>query len=402
MRSRTKILAGAAATALAVSGVALVVVAPSASAAPVYAVAPYVDMTNNASGMLDTAIRSGGVNSYTAAFIIAAGCKPIWGDGLDINSSGVNAKIARAQGAGAKTIISFGGAGGVELAQACTSASSLANAYQSVITKYRVNHVDFDVEGAAIADPTSYNRRFQAINTLRSRNSGLVVSLTIPVLESGPDGNGETFLRAAVSNGTRIDVVNAMTMDYGHPNGAMGAAAISAAKGTLAAARRAGMNFSFRNIGITPMIGVNDTPRETFTAKNADEVIGFANSNGIGRLAFWSINRDQPCAGGGVSPVCSGTGEGSLTFTRKFTGSRGNPPPPPPPPPPGPPPPPPPPGPPPPPPPPPPGNTTWKPGVAYAVGATVTYQGIRYKCLQAHTSQVGWEPPIVPALWQPI
>ena len=22
-----------------------------------------------------------------------------------------------------------------------------------------------------------------------------------------------------------------------------------------------------------------------------------------------------------------------------------------------------------------------------------------YKCLQAHTSQVGWEPPAVPALW---
>src|ERR1700722_2038412 len=25
---------------------------------------------------------------------------------------------------------------------------------------------------------------------------------------------------------------------------------------------------------------------------------------------------------------------------------------------------------------------------------------VEYKCLQAHTSQVGWEPPNVPALWQ--
>ncbi len=42
----------------------------------------------------------------------------------------------------------------------------------------------------------------------------------------------------------------------------------------------------------------------------------------------------------------------------------------------------------------------WGPNVSYAVNDTVTYNGVTYRCLQAHTSQVGWEPPIVPALWQ--
>ncbi len=42
----------------------------------------------------------------------------------------------------------------------------------------------------------------------------------------------------------------------------------------------------------------------------------------------------------------------------------------------------------------------WAPNTAYAVGDTVTYNGVTYRCLQAHTSQVGWEPPNVPALWQ--
>lgn len=32
-------------------------------------------------------------------------------------------------------------------------------------------------------------------------------------------------------------------------------------------------------------------------------------------------------------------------------------------------------------------------------GDVVTYQGSEYRCLQSHTSQVGWEPPNVPALW---
>jgi chitinase len=45
-------------------------------------------------------------------------------------------------------------------------------------------------------------------------------------------------------------------------------------------------------------------------------------------------------------------------------------------------------------------GTAWVANHAYAVGAIVTYGGHTYKCLQAHTSQVGWEPPNVPALWQ--
>ncbi|WP_250572869.1 carbohydrate-binding protein [Nonomuraea sediminis] len=48
---------------------------------------------------------------------------------------------------------------------------------------------------------------------------------------------------------------------------------------------------------------------------------------------------------------------------------------------------------------PPPGGTSWQPGTSYAVGAVVTYNGVSYRCIQGHTSQVGWEPPNVPALW---
>src|SRR5438874_2595873 len=44
-------------------------------------------------------------------------------------------------------------------------------------------------------------------------------------------------------------------------------------------------------------------------------------------------------------------------------------------------------------------QAAWAPNTAYAVGALVTYGGHTYKCQQAHTSQVGWEPPNTPALW---
>jgi chitinase len=41
----------------------------------------------------------------------------------------------------------------------------------------------------------------------------------------------------------------------------------------------------------------------------------------------------------------------------------------------------------------------WAPNTAYAVGDTVTYAGCTYSVIQAHTSQTGWEPPNVPALF---
>lgn len=44
-------------------------------------------------------------------------------------------------------------------------------------------------------------------------------------------------------------------------------------------------------------------------------------------------------------------------------------------------------------------GTEWQANTAYKVGDIVTYQGSTYKCIQAHTSLVGWEPPVVPALW---
>jgi hypothetical protein len=41
----------------------------------------------------------------------------------------------------------------------------------------------------------------------------------------------------------------------------------------------------------------------------------------------------------------------------------------------------------------------WAADTSYALDVRVRYGDKLYKCVQAHTSQVGWEPPNVPALW---
>lgn len=42
---------------------------------------------------------------------------------------------------------------------------------------------------------------------------------------------------------------------------------------------------------------------------------------------------------------------------------------------------------------------TWKSGEEYSVGDKRLYDGTLYKCLQAHTSQDGWNPKDAPSLW---
>jgi chitodextrinase len=44
-------------------------------------------------------------------------------------------------------------------------------------------------------------------------------------------------------------------------------------------------------------------------------------------------------------------------------------------------------------------QSAWAPNVAYSVNQLVTYNGSVYKCIQAHTSLTGWEPPNVASLW---
>ena len=41
----------------------------------------------------------------------------------------------------------------------------------------------------------------------------------------------------------------------------------------------------------------------------------------------------------------------------------------------------------------------WAVGIAYEADQRIRYDKKLYRCVQAHTSQIGWEPPAVPALW---
>ncbi|GHE03264.1 carbohydrate binding domain-containing protein [Streptomyces alanosinicus] len=319
--------ASACALALTATGAA-VALAPAGSAATssVYSVAPYVDMSNGQEGMLDTAVAGHHLKAYTAAFVLGEGCNQIWGDTLPIgNDSYTDPEIARAKSEGASVIISSGGASGEPLAWTCSTQSSIDAGYQALINDYGVTRLDFDVEGAAVADTAAAVRQMQAMKDLKAADPGLRFSMTLPVLTSGLTNDGVNILKAAKNAGIRIDVVNIMAMDYYAGTGTeMGQGAVDAARATLAQMQSVDSGYTYADLGITPMIGKNDDG-STFTLADARTVENFAAQNGVGRLAFWSVNRDQPCSKSANSlPTCSEISQNSLAFTDAFVPYEGS------------------------------------------------------------------------------
>jgi chitinase len=121
--------------------------------------------------VLNTVISSQGLRSFTAAFTIGEGCSDIWGDTLPVgNDPAIGGEISSAKAAGASVIVSSGGSAGEPISFTCTGQSTIDAAYQAVINDYGTNELDFDIEGAAIADTAGIDRTFQAMKDLRASN----------------------------------------------------------------------------------------------------------------------------------------------------------------------------------------------------------------------------------------
>jgi chitinase len=223
-------------------------------------------------------------------------------------------------------IVSFGGAAGQELAQACSDASSLQAQYQAIINRYNVTHLDFDVEGGEQGDQTTYDRRNTALAALQQANPGLTISFTLPSATTGLESDSIGLLNNAVSHGVTFNIVNLMVMDYGGPDSQMGQEAINAANGLHGQLQQIFLNKSssqlWSMVGLTPMIGKNDSSGEVFSLSNASQVLSFAQSNKIGELSFWAVSRDNGgCpgeTGNGSSDTCSGISQSNYAFLDTF------------------------------------------------------------------------------------
>ena len=151
-------------------------VVPNTADFPARVYAPYIDVcawpTFSASAMQT---RSD-VSFFTLAFIVAdPSDQPAWGGyaAYGIDSTHYMDEINAVRVAGGDVIVSFGGANGRELAMVSDTVDELVQKYQSVIDRYQLRWVDFDIEGFAVGDTASIDLRNRAIRQLQQDNPAL-------------------------------------------------------------------------------------------------------------------------------------------------------------------------------------------------------------------------------------
>ncbi|MEY9848906.1 ricin-type beta-trefoil lectin domain protein [Streptacidiphilus sp. MAP5-3] len=327
------------AAALLTAASALLFAAPAAHAAanpgpgfPAQYAAPYVE-TWNSPGAIASAESATGLKYYTLAFVISDGtCNATFNGSTAIDDAGWTGAINTLRASGGDVIVSFGGASGTELAQACGTVADLQAQYQRVIDTLNLTRIDLDVEGSALDDTAANDRRNQALANLQtyyaSQGRTLSVDYTLPVDPTGLEANSLSLLDNAASHGLNVNLVNIMTMDYG-PNEEMGQAAVSAAQGLYSQLGQIWPSKTSAQLwameGNTPMIGVNDSTNEVFTTGDAATLESFAQTNGVQELSYWALGRDQACASDGtLSDTCSGTSQNPYQFASTFNALTGS------------------------------------------------------------------------------
>jgi len=287
-------------------------------------VAPYIDMGAWPTPLLSEVRTASTVRSYTLAFITASACKAMWFNAYDPRTAWQLDEITKIRAGGGDVKISFGGATGIELAQACTDVAALTAEYQAVVSAYRLAYIDFDIEGAATAEPASVARRSQAMARLQAANPGLKISLTLPVLPEGLTADGLNVVRSARDAGVVIDVVNVMAMDY-YRTGDYGDFAVQAAQSTMNQMRTLYPAKStaqlWRMVGVTPMLGQNDDGH-IFDQADARQLVTAARTNHLGLLAFWEVTRDRNACTGALYR-CTNIAQTPYEFSRIFAGYTG-------------------------------------------------------------------------------
>ncbi|WP_406265043.1 carbohydrate binding domain-containing protein [Streptomyces sp. NBC_00191] len=267
-----------------------------------------------------------GIKWFTMAFILSSGgCNPAW-DGNRPLTGGIDQSTINAiRGAGGDIVPSIGGWSGNKLGPNCSTPEALAGAYQQVISAYGLKAIDVDIENSdEFENEVVQDRILGALKIVKQNNPGLKTILTFGTSTTGPTWWGSRLIERANALQADIDVFTIMPFDFG--GGAdMYGNTVNATEG-LKTKLKSTFGWSdataYAHIGISGMNGLSDQQELTSPA-TWTQIKDWANSHHIARLAYWSVNRDRPCPGGGVVSNCSGISQSTWQFTSITAGFTG-------------------------------------------------------------------------------
>ena len=262
-----------------------------------------------------------GQKAFDMAFILADGgsCAPAW-DGTDPVSSDtqVAAVIDEVRSDGGDVIVSAGGYNGTKLGQVCSSAAATAAAYQQVITTYGLHAFDFDLEEPEIENSTAIAYELGAAQILQQEDPGLFISITMPSTTTGANYFGQLLLDEAKTLGFTPNDYTIMPFDGGFSGGSSQVTALQDFNAQLVSTFGWTSAQAYAHEGFSGMNGRTDTG-EYFYQNDFQTVLSFAESSGLSRYTFWSVNRDRQCSPADNNDVtsseCSSVAQNSWDFT---------------------------------------------------------------------------------------
>ncbi|KPI27797.1 Chitinase [Actinobacteria bacterium OV320] len=275
---------------------------------------------------VSTVMSSTGIKWFTMAFMLdGGGCNPMWDSNRPLTGGVDQSVINQVRSAGGDIVPSFGGWQGSKLGANCSSASALAGALQKVIDAYSLKAIDMDIENTDEFENEAVQARIlTALKTVKANNPGLKTIVTFGTSTTGPTYYGNRLIEQAKSLGADIDVFTIMPFDFGGGSDMYGNTvnATEGLKNKLKSTFGWDDATAYAHIGISGMNGLSDQQENT-TPAIWTQIRDWSNSHHIARLAYWAVNRDRPCPGGGVVSNCSGISQSTWQFTSITAGFTG-------------------------------------------------------------------------------
>ena len=267
--------------------------------------------------------------AITLAFATGSCGSETWGGVSGASWAAEN--IPQLHAANLNYVVSTGGEAGTFT---CDSTAGM----ESFIARYASPNlvgIDFDIEGGQ--SESDIQGLVAAAAGAQSQYPNLQFSFTLATLAAsdgsygGVNSLGNEVVEAVLGSSLKNYVINLMTMDYGSASSSV-CVVVSGSCEMAQSAIQAVQNLEHTygipasKIAVTPMIGLNDTTSETFTAADVDTLTTYAVSNGLAGLHFWSLDRDTPCSDTTyASPTCNSvSGTSALEYTDRFLSDLGD------------------------------------------------------------------------------
>ena len=295
---------------------------------PVQVVAPYVDLTGwapleneysyNGVANLGEIMDDTDIKYFNLGFINPSSTKPFnsdgsinwcWGGYSSLSEKGndgyqyegIKNAIKSVRDRGGDVCISIGGQVGKAPWVVSQDVNTLKNMYLDIIKTYDLKRMDLDIEESN-QDSHQNIINAQAIKAVQEQ-TGIELTLTIPIMPSGWQDKQLKILHAYIGQGVEVRLINSMTMCYG--------GGLYAGEDYGTASRRAIENSvkqlielytyygktlteeeAYLMTGATVDIGYESYLYPTFTTAMTKTVIDHAKKHNYGMVSYWSINRD--------------------------------------------------------------------------------------------------------------